>query len=169
MTGPFDAPAGSKPTTYRVTITTIIPMVNTVPDEWPLETLLEYIRDHHWAEVECHAAHFEPAEDEGEDHTKAIVDAQNGADSSDLLFVGLGNPRRSRKRLVTVDDSDIAATEWEYGRDYARMAEQLGLGSLIQDSKGSAHRVWLTKDEREEVYDLWCSRKNTTNRSQCND
>ena len=51
--GPFSAPEGSAPKTYKVTITTVIPMVNTDPSCWDFQALLETVADHHWLEVEA--------------------------------------------------------------------------------------------------------------------
>ena len=50
--GPFSAPEGSAPKTYKVTITTVIPMVNTDPIAWDVHALLDTVADHHWLEVE---------------------------------------------------------------------------------------------------------------------
>ena len=51
--GPFAAPEGSTPKTYKVTVTTVFPMVNTDPSHWDIEALLEEIRSHYYAEVEA--------------------------------------------------------------------------------------------------------------------
>tara|TARA_R110000744_G_scaffold17888_1_gene48232 strand:+ start:952 stop:1152 length:201 start_codon:yes stop_codon:yes gene_type:complete len=50
--GPYAAPEGCTEKTYQVTITTVIPMTYTDPAEWPIEALLETIRDQvHGADV----------------------------------------------------------------------------------------------------------------------
>ena len=53
MPGPFSAPEGSAPQTYQVTITTVVPGVNTDPSEWDLSVLLAAIHEHYWAEVKA--------------------------------------------------------------------------------------------------------------------
>jgi hypothetical protein len=51
--GPYDAPEGSVPQTYQVTITTVVPSVNTDPSEWDLSVLLEFLHEHYWAKVKA--------------------------------------------------------------------------------------------------------------------
>tara|TARA_R110002020_G_C15742984_1_gene725300 strand:+ start:325 stop:531 length:207 start_codon:yes stop_codon:yes gene_type:complete len=49
--GPFACPEGSKPKTYKVTITTVVPMTHTDPSLWDFGALLETIEASHWSEV----------------------------------------------------------------------------------------------------------------------
>ena len=155
MSGPFHAPEGSSPATYKVTITAIVPNAHTDPACWDLDALLEFIRDTaSWgAEVESVAAQWPDSAPE--------VPAE-----APELVVSVTKARRSRERAT---GRDTGETEWEYGRDYARCAAMLQLGNIDRDEVGKAWRVWLTKPEREEVYELWCSRKGTTNRDQGNE
>jgi len=43
MSGPFDAPDGSRPETYLVTIQAVVPWVNTDPVDWDFAALLDWI------------------------------------------------------------------------------------------------------------------------------
>jgi len=49
--GPYTWPEGSTPTTYKVVITTVFPMLHTDPINWSLETLIDELQNHHWCEV----------------------------------------------------------------------------------------------------------------------
>ena len=43
MPGPFDAPEGTTPETYLVTIQAVVPFVNTDPATWELHALLDLV------------------------------------------------------------------------------------------------------------------------------
>ena len=150
MSGPFEAPQGSTPTTYRVTITTVVPQSNTDPADWDFETLLEHIRDHYWSEVDSVPAEWsQPAA------APAPEPEPPAARSS--ARVGDSRPNRLRKRGKT-EDPETWVLEYQYGTSYGQAAKRLGLGTLCDQRMGA---VWLTLDERQAVYDHWCASKNS--------
>ena len=155
MSGPFDAPQGSTPTTYRVTITTVVPQSNTDPADWDFETLLEHIRDHYWSEVDSVPAEWsQPA---------AAPEPQPEPPAArSTARVGEGRPSRLRETDRTCQlisgEHPVHELEYQYGTSYGQAAKRLGLGTLCDQRMGA---VWLTLEERQAVYDQWCAGKNS--------
>ena len=121
MSGPFHAPEGSSPATYKVTITAIVPNAHTDPACWDLDALLEFIRDTaSWgAEVESVAAQWPDSAPE--------VPAE-----APELVVSVTKARRSRERAVRRH-----AATWQYRprrgwQGVARVAHQARAGRSVR-------------------------------------